>query len=169
MKRSIHELAVPILALPRAAKRLVALAVDLTLCVLTVWIAYYLRLGEFVAISGNALWAVVASIGFALPTFIVSGLYRAIFRYSGWPALLSVARAVGIYGLLYASVFTAIGISEVPRTVGLIQPMLLMLVVGASRGVRCGNHGASTRQSHGKQPCDAGGGISGRRRPFTRS
>jgi FlaA1/EpsC-like NDP-sugar epimerase len=133
MKRSIHELAVPILALPRAGKRLVALAVDLTLCVLTVWIAYYLRLGEFVAISGNALWAVVASIGFALPTFIVSGLYRAIFRYSGWPALLSVARAVGIYGLLYASVFTAIGISEVPRTVGLIQPMLLMLVVGASR------------------------------------
>jgi FlaA1/EpsC-like NDP-sugar epimerase len=133
MKRSIHDLTVPILSLPRPVKRFVALAVDLTLCVLTVWVAYYLRLGEFIAISGNALWAVVASIGFALPIFIVSGLYRAIFRYSGWPALLSVARAVGIYGLLYASLFTAIGISEVPRTVGLIQPILLMLVVGASR------------------------------------
>ena len=133
MKKSIHELAVPILALPRPAKRFVALAIDLTLCVLTVWFAYYLRLGEFIAISGNARWAVVASIGFALPIFIVSGLYRAIFRYSGWPALLSVARAVGIYGLLYASVFTAMGVSEVPRTVGLIQPMLLLLLVGASR------------------------------------
>lgn len=30
----------------------------------------------------------VVAIGVAMPIFIVSGLYRAIFRYSGWPALL---------------------------------------------------------------------------------
>jgi FlaA1/EpsC-like NDP-sugar epimerase len=113
----------------------VALAVDLGLCVLTVWLSYYLRLGEFVALSGGALWAVAASIGIALPIFIVSGLYRAIFRYCGWPALLAVARAVGIYSLLYASIFTAIGLAGVPRTVGIIQPILLLLFVGASRAL----------------------------------
>jgi len=75
----------------------------------------------------------VASAGIALPIFVASGLYRAIFRYSGWPALLAVARAVGIYGLLYASVFTAIGVAGVPRTVGIIQPILLLLFVGVSR------------------------------------
>lgn len=139
LKKPMFKLAVPILGLPRVAKRLVALAVDLCLCVLTVWLAYYLRLGEFFSFSGQsewtlgATWAVTTSIGLALPIFIISGLYRAIFRYSGWPALLAVARAVGIYGLLYASIFTAIGITGVPRTVGIIQPILLLLFVGASR------------------------------------
>jgi len=132
---NLQNFALPMLALPRWAKRFVVLAVDTALCVLTVWLAYYLRLGEFVALSGNAFLAAVVSVGLALPVFILSGLYRAIFRYSGWPALLAVARAIVVYGIIYASVFTAVGVQDVPRTVGIIQPILLLLFVGASRAL----------------------------------
>ncbi|MEE9926984.1 nucleoside-diphosphate sugar epimerase/dehydratase [Microvirgula aerodenitrificans] len=135
MKKPLFSIVAPVLALPRAAKRGIVLFVDLGLCILTVWLAYYLRLGEFISLSGNALLAAAVAIAMALPIFVVSGLYRAIFRYSGWPALLVVARAVSIYGILYASIFTAIGISGVPRTVGIIQPILLLLFVGASRAL----------------------------------
>jgi FlaA1/EpsC-like NDP-sugar epimerase len=135
MRRFFSRLTAPVLELPRTTKRIVAVMVDMSLCVLTVWLAYYMRLGEFVTLSGNALIATMVSMGLCLFIFIVFGLYRAIFRYSDWPALLTVVRAVSVYGLLYSAIFTAIGLNEVPRTVGIIQPILLLLFVGASRAL----------------------------------
>lgn len=132
---SMNKLVVPVLSLPRLVKRLVVLMLDCSLCVLTVWFAYYLRLGEFVALSGTALWAAVVSVSIALPIFVVSGMYRAIFRYSGWPVLMTIAKVTTIYGLIYGALFTAIGFQGVPRTVGLIQPILLAIAVSASRAV----------------------------------
>jgi FlaA1/EpsC-like NDP-sugar epimerase len=131
------KLVAPLLAMPRVMKRLLALSVDASLCVLTVWLAFYLRLDEWVALSRDSAWApdiaAVVALIFALPVFIVSGLYRAIFRYAGWKAVIAVTRAMMIYGVLYATLFTVVGVPGVPRTVGLIQPLLLMLAVGASR------------------------------------
>lgn len=122
-----------ILAWPRMFKRLFVLAIDASLCVFSVWFAFFLRVGEFTSLQGNSLWAVVLSILVGLPLFIVFGLYRAIFRYSGWATLMVIKNAIFLYSLIYAAIFTAIGIDGVPRTIGLIQPILLFLMVSLSR------------------------------------
>ena len=133
MIRLLSLVAAPVLALRRPIKRSVALGVDAGLCVLTVWLAFYLRLGTFLSLSGPPLLPMLASVVLALPLFITSGLYRAIFRYSGMPAMMAVVRAMLLYGVVFAAIFTFYGVDGVPRTVGLIQPLLLLLFVGASR------------------------------------
>jgi FlaA1/EpsC-like NDP-sugar epimerase len=133
----LNKTADTLLGLPRFAKRAIALLFDAALCTLTVWVAFYLRLDEWVPLNGSGKWAAHLALGgsllLALPIFIVSGLYRAIFRYAGWQASLTVARAAAIYAVLYAAVFAAVGIPGVPRTVGIIQPLLLFLAVSGSR------------------------------------
>lgn len=133
----LSRLAAPALALPRLAKRALVVAADTSLCVLSVWLAFYLRLGEFFPLSDGLFSPVMLAAGvsvlLAIPIFMTSGLYRAIFRYSGLPAMMAMASAMLIYGVLFAAVFTFYGVQGVPRTVGLIQPLLLLVLVGASR------------------------------------
>lgn len=127
------KLALPILAWPRSAKRVTVVLLDIAICILTVWLSFYLRLGEFVSLTGGARWAALASIAIAIPLYVTSGLYRAIFRYAGWSALMTVVRVTAVYAVIYAAIFTAWTVEGVPRTIGLIQPLLLLFVIGASR------------------------------------
>jgi FlaA1/EpsC-like NDP-sugar epimerase len=123
--------------MPRTAKQSLVMTVDTFLCLLSVWVSFYLRLGEFLIVNDIATSSVLitsaTSVALAIPIFVGSGLYRAIFRYSGMPAMMTMARATLIYGILFSAIFTFIGVQGVPRTIGLIQPIVVFLLVGVSR------------------------------------
>lgn len=124
-----------ILGLPRWAKRIVALCADIAVCLTTVAAAFALRLDGWIWPQGTQWFAYLGAVVFAIPLFVSFGLYRAIFRYAGWSALMSIARACAIYSLIYSFVFTAIGAVEVPRSIGVLQPILLFLTVSGTRAV----------------------------------
>ncbi|MEI6551570.1 MAG: polysaccharide biosynthesis protein, partial [Betaproteobacteria bacterium] len=64
MKRFLPHLGDRILAIPRDGKRAVILVVDTGLCLLSTWLAFYLRLGEFVPWTSERLppWLLAAGI-----------------------------------------------------------------------------------------------------------
>jgi FlaA1/EpsC-like NDP-sugar epimerase len=129
----IHQSIASVLTISRSAKRCIAIIFDLGLCVLSTWFAFYLRLDEFILLNGVIFTAAVVSVCIALPVFWLSGLYNTIFRYSGLSIIFSGSIALLVYGILYFSFFGIYGIIGIPRSIGILQPILLLILVICSR------------------------------------
>jgi len=114
---------------PRFVKTSIAFSIDLALCVFSIWISYYLRLGYFVSLSDRGLNALILSILISFPLFFIFDLYKSIFRYSGLYTISSVSKAIVIYGVIYSSLIVFFRIDGIPRTIGLIQPLVLWTLI----------------------------------------
>ena len=122
-----------LLNLPRFIKRVIVIYCDALICAFSVWMAFGLRLDEWGYFQLSQWRVLIAVIVFSLPLFIAFGLYRAIFRYMGSAALATMVRVFIIYTCLFFFVFTIIGVEGVPRSIGIIQPILLFIGIGTSR------------------------------------
>lgn len=122
-----------VLALPRWVKRSIVVALDVALCVTSVLASFYLRLGEWPVFDRGVLWPAAFTILTIIPLSFALGAYRAIFRYTGAVSLLLTLKVAALQGVAFALLFVFIGIDGVPRTVGLIQPLLLFVMLMASR------------------------------------
>ena len=129
----LKDLSINIISLPRYAKRIIAILIDIGLCVFCTWLAFFLRLEEFVKINDVTTLAVEISILFAIPIFWLVGLYKTIFRFQGLSIIFTVFIATLTYTLLYFAVIGIYGIKGIPRSIGIIQPMLLFLTISATR------------------------------------
>lgn len=124
-----------VLNLSRPIKRLLVLTADVLVCLFSTWIAFALRLDAWLDFSG-VQWRVFAiSAAISLPIFMFYGLYRAIFRFTGWPTLLAMGRALAIYCLVIFSIFTIYGINDVPRSIGILQPIFFIFGIGLNRAI----------------------------------
>jgi FlaA1/EpsC-like NDP-sugar epimerase len=118
---------------PRLIKQLMVLLADAVMGVVAVWVAYSLRLDILHWPHGHQWWPYLVAPVLAAPIFWRNGLYRAVFRHSGMAAMRALLVAVSLYAVLFFGVLLAISLPDVPRSLGLLQPLILMLLVGGSR------------------------------------
>jgi FlaA1/EpsC-like NDP-sugar epimerase len=117
----------------RPTKRSIVMLVDAGLCATTCFASVFLRMG-FVPTRDTPFVPMIAiSIAIALPIFYLFGLYREIFSQTGIRALWLIGRACAVYVLPFAIMFTIVGVSGIPRTVTVIQPILLFVAIAGSR------------------------------------
>ncbi len=107
--------------------------IDIFLCVLSVWIAFGLRLDQWHLFQGSQWLAVITSVGFLIPLFFAFGLYKTIFRYVSTNELISITPIFFLYSCLFFIIFSILEIENVPRSIGVIQPLVLFICIGASR------------------------------------
>ncbi len=120
--------------LPRPLKKAFVLSVDGSLVLIATWLAFSLRLDIWALPKNNQYPAYYLALIFSLPTFVFFGLYKAIFRYAGQHTLISVAKSSAVYGLiLFFSLNLLFKPDEIPRSIGIIQPILAFILVSVSR------------------------------------
>jgi FlaA1/EpsC-like NDP-sugar epimerase len=122
-----------LLTLPRSTKQIITILVDSALCVLTVWLAICFRFESWVSLSGYHWLAVVLSVFLAIPLLAAFGFYHTVIRYVGKQTIAAALRAIGLYAIIYSAVFTAYGFPLVPRTIGILQPLLLLVSLALVR------------------------------------
>ena len=145
--------AAPLLALPRFIKRFVVVVLDVFLSLIAVWAAFHLRLDQEGLPQFQQKYVYLLAPLIAVPIFIRFGLYRAIFRYTGMAAMVTTVKAVGIYAALFFAALLFFKWEGVPRSLGLIQPLLFLLLVGGSRAIArfwLAGLSAKSRQSEGR-------------------
>jgi len=119
--------------LDRYTKRAIAIIIDVLLCVIAVWLAFFIRLEEFNLLKDISFTPVLLSVVLAIPIFWIFGVYRTLFRYAGLSISNTISISTFVYGLVYFSIISIYGIKDVPRSIGILQPILLFIGVLSSR------------------------------------
>ena len=152
-----------ILSLPRYSKQSIAIITDASLCILCTWLAFILRLEELILFREFNFTPALISLAIAIPIFWLFGLYRTIFRFTGISIIFTVLTSILVYGLLYFLVISVFSITGVPRSIGVLQPMLLFFAIITSRlGIKYLLSSNYKKSSDKKNVLVYGAGESGR-------
>ncbi len=127
-----------VLGWPRNVKRAVVASFDAVLCLTATWVAFALRFDTLHLPQGGQWWVYGLAPLLAVMVFDRMGLYKTIFRYAGLTAIKTIAKAVAVHSLVLISLLVslqALGLEAIPRSLGISQPLIFLLLVVLSRGM----------------------------------
>lgn len=125
-----------LLSLPRRYKRLLQVGTDVVLIWLSLWLAFAARLGfdaSLLAVEAHS-WLLWAAPLVSIPIFITLGMYRAVIRYLGNDALLTILKTTALAALMLTLViYMKEGSTGVPRSFVLIYWVFSLISIGGLR------------------------------------
>ncbi|AZC27857.1 polysaccharide biosynthesis protein [Pseudomonas sessilinigenes] len=126
-----------LLNLSRRQKRVLQVAVDISLVWVALWMAFVVRLGidEMINPVKMHFWLFICAPIVAIPLFIRFGMYRAVTRYFGNDALITIIKAVSLSSLILAFVVYWYSNHEnvVPRSIIFNYWWLSLIMIGGMR------------------------------------
>ena len=124
--------------LNRTSKQIIMLLFDSSIVLLCLISAFSIRLGHWYELNEFPeypikLWIILCVPLIVIPIFYTFGLYQSVVRYIGFKAIWLISQAVTLYSLLWVLLSYMAAIEGLPRSVILINWMLCIIAISASR------------------------------------
>ncbi|PKQ00914.1 MAG: capsule biosynthesis protein CapD [Alphaproteobacteria bacterium HGW-Alphaproteobacteria-13] len=119
--------------LPRSRRRWMAIAMDAVICVVAVWAALFLRTGDpfwgwkpflTLTVAGLSIWFLIA---------VPRKTYMTLLRFAGGRTMMGLGVSVAILAIPMTLLFMFVSIPGVPRTMGLLFPVIFLSLLCLSR------------------------------------
>jgi FlaA1/EpsC-like NDP-sugar epimerase len=122
-----------LVALPRPVRKAIVIGLDFAIGMFAVWLAYWLRLGEWELYSRRVIiFASVAGLSWT-SVAIATRTYRSVTRFSGRHTVFMLGRSCVLLSLMLAFVLLTARFDSVPRTLAVIFPLVFFLGLVAAR------------------------------------
>ena len=119
--------------LSRRNKQFFMLLFDSVLLVIVLLLSFSIRLGYLYWPESDLILLIFASPVLAIPIFISFGLYRVVIRFISFNSLWRVFQATTLYALIWSVSGLLIAVEGIPRSVILINWLLIIIAIGGSR------------------------------------
>ncbi len=119
--------------LPRFYKKSLLIFSDIILAIITINLAFFIRLEDIFLLSLEQNFIILISISIYLPMFLFNGFYNNINRYNNFRYLLKLIQLISIYSVIFFTIISFIKIDSIPRSIAIIQPIIFFLLIFMTR------------------------------------
>lgn len=153
MEAGVDRLILKLVALPRNLRKLLITGLDLGTCLVAVWVAYWLRMGEWGFLSRPILIFAGIAISAWIALAIATKTYRSVVRFSGRETIFGLMKSCAIMSVILAVILVMVRIDGLPRTLSVIHPLVFFLALSGQRLLLAQLILGAFHGSSGLKPC----------------
>lgn len=117
----------------RGQRRVMAMAMDAGSCAFAALFAMYLRLGSWSFDQTAVAFLIATSLCFWFPIALARRVYSSLLRFAGGRTMMGLGVAVALFAVPMIITFMLIAVPGVPRTMGLLHPLVFLAFLCVSR------------------------------------